>query len=234
MLSTSRIAWLLFVVVAIVVAPSRGDSPETGFVSIFNGKDLSGWEGKPGWWTVEDGAITGTCTPQQITRQCHYLIWRGGKVGDFELRALFRLSGEGANSGIQFRSRELSDFDVSGYQADMENGPELTGTLYDCNGRGTIARRGQKVVIDEQGNREVVSFADPAELQKIIRPGEWNEYRIIARGPEITLIINGTVMSRMIDRQKDKATREGIVALQLHPYHASKVQFKNLQIKNLN
>jgi hypothetical protein len=162
------------------------------------------------------------------------LIWRGAKVGDFELRASFRLSGAGANSGIQFRSRELPGFDVAGYQADMENGPELTGTLYDCNGRGTIAQRGQNVVIDEQGNREVVSFANPAELRKIIRSGEWNEYRIIARGAEITLIINNAVMSRTIDRQKDKAAREGIVALQMHPNHPMKVQYKDFRIKIFN
>src|SRR6516165_10113453 len=79
------------------------DASEKGFVSIFNGKDLSGWEGKPGWWRVEDGAITGESTREKPCLKHNYLIWRGGKPADFELRCRFKLVG--GNSGIQFRSR---------------------------------------------------------------------------------------------------------------------------------
>src|SRR5690242_11391506 len=80
---------------------------EEGFVSIFNGHDLSGWDGKPGWWRMEDGAITGESTLEKRCLKHNYLIWRGGRPADFELRLRFRL--RGGNSGIQFRSRELPD-----------------------------------------------------------------------------------------------------------------------------
>src|SRR6478735_964058 len=77
---------------------ARAPESEEGFVSIFNGRDLSGWEGKPGWWRVEDGAITGESTPEKRLPKHNYLIWRGGQPADFELRLRFRL--QGGNSGI--------------------------------------------------------------------------------------------------------------------------------------
>ncbi|HOC00035.1 MAG TPA: DUF1080 domain-containing protein, partial [Verrucomicrobiota bacterium] len=93
---------------------------EEGFTPMFNGKDLAGWEGKPGWWRVENGCITSESTPEKPCPTAHYLMWRGGKPGDFELRLEYRLVG--GNSGVQFRSKELPEWDTSGYQADMEDG----------------------------------------------------------------------------------------------------------------
>ena len=204
---------------------------EEGFTPIFNGKDLTGWEGKFGNWCVEDGAITGENSPAKTRTKCNYLFWRGGKPADFELRCLYRVSSQG-----KFRhpvpQPRTARFRRTGYQADITGGPEYTGTLYDCNGRRTIAWRGQKVVIDENGKREVTSFGDPAALQKLVKLNDWNDYRIIARGHEITLIINGTVMSRTIDREKGKATHDGLIALQLHDGPPMKVQFKNIRIRN--
>ena len=98
---------------------------EEDFVAMFNGRDLSGWEGKPGWWFVEDATITAESTPEKPCEKHNYLFWRGGKPGDFELRLEYRLVG--GNSGIQFRSRELPDWDTNGYQADMDAAGEWTG-----------------------------------------------------------------------------------------------------------
>lgn len=204
---------------------------EEGFISMFNGKDLTGWDGKPGWWYVEDGAITSQSTPQKPCTRAHYLIWRGGTPGDFELRLSYKLVG--GNSGIQFRSRELPDWDTFGYQADMEAGTQWTGCLFEHE-RGGVAMRGQKVVIEEDGRKTITPIGDPAELLKHVKPNDWNQYRIIARGPEITLEINGVVMAQAVDRQKGKAARSGIIALQMHPGPPMKVQFKDLRIKILD
>ncbi len=206
---------------------------EEGFSPIFNGKDLTGWEGEPGYWSVEDGAITGKTTAEKPLKQPSYLFWRGGKPADFELRADFRFRSASGNSGINFRSRELPNWDVKGYQADMETGPTCTGTLYECNQRGVMTVRGQKVSIDENGRRKVVTLAEPAALQKLIKANDWNHYEIIARGPEIILKINGVVMSHVIDREKDKAAAEGVITLQLHPGEPMDVQFRNLRVKTL-
>jgi hypothetical protein len=233
--------------------PLRAAESEEGFVPMFNGKDLTGWEGKPGWWHVEDGALTAESTPDKPCTQCNYLMWRGGKPGDFEMGADYRLLGPAANSGIQFRSRELPDWDTSGYQADMEAGDQWTGCLFEHT-RGGVAMRGEKVLIDQDGKKKTTFLGDPqklldkaafnaasagkpgrgAELLKHVKKNDWNSYRVIARGPEITLEINGVIMCQVTDNQAGLAARSGVIALQMHPGPPMKVQFRNLRIKILD
>ncbi len=214
-----------------VAAASVAQAEDTdGFLPMFNGRTLEGWEGKPGWWRVEDGAITCESTPAKPCEAAHYLMWRGGQPSNFDLRLEFRLVG--GNSGIQFRSRELPDYDTSGYQADLEDGEQWTGCLFEHT-RGGMAMRGERVVIARDGAREVTSLGDSKELLKSVRLHEWNSYRILARGPEITLEINGVVMAEAIDRQERLAAKEGVIALQMHPGPPMKIQFRNLRIKLL-
>jgi len=207
---------------------SRGDESEEAFVSIFSGHDLFGWEGEPGWWYVEDGAITAQSTPDKPCKKHTYLIWRGGGPGDFELRLEYRLVG--GNSGIQFRSREVPDWDTNGYQADMDATGEWTGALFE-HARGGIALRGERVVVEENGTRHVTKIGDPAQLLHKVRSNDWNDYRIVAKGESIALKINGFLMAHVIDRQRGQAARRGIIALQLHPGPPMKVQFRNLRIR---
>lgn len=201
---------------------------EEGFVSLFNGKDLTGWDGKPGWWYVEDGALTAQSTKEKPCLKHNYLIWRGGQPADFELRLKFRLSG--GNSGIQFRSRERPDWDTSGYQADLDAADTYTGGVYEHT-RGVIAPRGQKVVIAPDGTRQVTVLGDLAELRKHWKLEEWNDYRIIARGSELTLYINGVLTAHANDLQTNRASASGILGFQMHPGPPMKVQFKDIRLK---
>jgi hypothetical protein len=232
--SCSRAAFVLAAIAAItaVAAPqpcAADENPvEPGFVSMFNGKDLSGWEGVEGWWRVEDGAITAQSTPEKPCKKCNYLLWRGGQPADFEMRAQYRI--EGGNSGIQFRSRELKDFDTFGYQADLEAGEQWTGCLF-AHARGGVALRGQKVVIAADGKKEIAALGDPKELLKHVKKDGWNDYRVVARGPDITLEINGVVMCQATDREEGKACQSGVIGLQVHPGPPMKIQFRNLRIK---
>jgi hypothetical protein len=203
---------------------------EEGFTSMFNGRDLTGWEGKPGWWRVEDGTITSESTPEKPCDSAHYLMWRGGQPGDFELRLEYRLVG--GNSGIQFRSRELPNWDTSGYQADMEDGDQWTGCLFEHT-RGGVSMRGERTVIASDGAKKVTPIGDPKALLKHVRKQDWNTYRITALGNEITLAINDVVMCQAVDDQTGLAAREGVIALQMHPGPPMKVQFRNLRIKHL-
>lgn len=217
-------------------AAPQGAELEEGFVPIFNGKDLSGWEGEQGFWSVEDGAITGVSTPKKPVKGATYLMWRGGKVTDFELRFSYRI--EAGNSGVQFRSRELKNLDITGYQADFDTPNQWTGCLYDCNSHRAdpdrvIGPRGQNVTIDAQGKRTATTVADPAKLLEHVKKDDWNEYHVIARGPLVTLKINGQVMSQVIDKEKGKASSSGIIAIQLHGGAPMKVQVKNLRVKHL-
>ena len=201
------------------------------FTPIFNGRDLSGWNGKPGWWRVEDGALTAESTPEKPCKECNYLIWRGDEPADFELLADFKLS-SGANSGIQLRSRELLNWDTFGYQADMTGDGSLVGFVYHHQ-YGLIAGRGEKSDFAADGTKSVEPLGDPAELLKHYKPGDWNTYRIICRGPGITLYVNDVLMCRITDQRVTPAASRGIIALQMHPGPPMKVQFKNIRIKRL-
>ncbi len=214
-----------------VLAKVPKDVIEAGFTSIFNGKDLSGWDGKPGWWTVEDGALTAESTTAKPCAECNYLVWRGGQPANFELIADFRLSGQG-NSGIQLRSKALPNWDTSGYQADMSGDGGLVGFVYEHT-RGLIAGRGEQVTIGGDGKREVQKLGDAAELLKIYKPEDWNTYRIICRGQEIKLYVNGTLMCQFTDHDEKQAASKGVIALQMHPGPPMKVQFKNIRLKEL-
>jgi hypothetical protein len=199
--------------------------------NLFNGKDLTGWDGAPGWWYVENGALTSESKPDKPCKECNYLIWRGGQPSNFELTADFRLSPD-ANSGIQIRSEALPKWDTSGYQADMTGDGSLVGFVYHHQ-RGLIAGRGERVTITADGKREVERLGDPAELAKLYRKEAWNTYRIVCRGPEVTLFVNGKLMCQITDHHATQAAAKGIIALQMHPGPPMKVQFKNIVLKPL-
>src|SRR5688572_9736127 len=63
------------------------------FVPLFNGRDLANWQGDPAVWSVKDGAITGRTIASAPLRRHAFLVWKGGDVLNFELRARVRLSG---------------------------------------------------------------------------------------------------------------------------------------------
>ncbi|MBN2309770.1 MAG: DUF1080 domain-containing protein [Candidatus Hydrogenedentes bacterium] len=219
-------------VVAVLAAMGAASAaePEPGFVSMFNGVDLSGWEGKPGGWWVEDGAITSQSTEDKPCVKHHYLFWQGGTPADFVLRFKYRI--EGGNSGVQFRSKRKPDYDTWGYQADIEAGAQWTGCLFQHD-RGGVVMRGKRATISREGARQEEEFAPGEELQKAIKPNAWNDYEVTAEGSRITLRINGRLMCEVDDRDEKMACHSGIIALQMHPGPPMKVQFKDLRIKVL-
>ena len=222
-----------FLVVGVLVGlgvgidPARAADEGGAGTSIFNGKDLAGWEGAPGWWTVEDGALTSESTPAKPCAQPNYLVWKGGQPANFELTCDFKLSAA-ANSGVQIRSESRPNWDTYGYQADMTGDGGLVGFVYHHK-RGLIAARGESVTIDAAGKKQVEKLGDAAELLKEFRKEDWNTYRIVCRGPEITLEVNGTLMCRITDHEAGAGG--GIIALQMHPGPPMKVQFKNIRLK---
>ncbi len=210
-------------------------APATGTcgvgVSLFNGKDLSGWDGAPGWWTVEDGALTAQSTAEKPCTACNYLVWQGGKPGDFELTCDFKLSAA-ANSGIQIRSETRPNWDTYGYQADMTGDGSLVGFVYHHK-RGLIGARGENVTITADGKKEARKIGDAAGLLKSFKPGDWNQYSIICIGSDISLSINGVLMCQISDKDASTSGKNGIIALQMHPGPPMKVQFKNILLKEL-
>ena len=204
---------------------------ELGFVSMFNGTDLTGWSGKDGGWWVEDGAITSESTEAKPCIKHHYLFWEGAQPADFILRFRYKLTG--GNSGVQIRSKKLDGFDAWGYQADMEAGDQWTGCLFQHD-RGAVVKRGFKATIAEDGTRKDTPFTEPDTLQAVIDQDGWNDYEVRAVGPKITLRINGKLMCEVVDQDREMACNEGYIAVQMHPGPPMKVQFKDLRIKLLD
>jgi type 1 glutamine amidotransferase len=203
---------------------------DAAFVPIFNGSSLEGWEGKPEFWRVEDGAIVGETTAENPTKGNSFLIWRAGEVDDFELELQYRLRNH--NSGIQYRSRDLGNFVVGGYQGDIHEG-KYTGILYEEKGsRGIMTNRGERTTFAADGTKQVGEpIGDAGELLKRVRPGDWNEFRIVAKGPRLQHFVNGQLMSETIDEAKGKRAEQGVLALQVHAGPPMKVEFKNIRLK---
>jgi hypothetical protein len=213
---------------------------EKGFLRIFNGKDLTGWRGSPRLWSVKDGAITGQTTAETPAKGNTFLIWTNGTVADFELRCSFKLTpGDTkgfANSGIQYRSKVLdpADWVVGGYQADMEAGPTYTGILYEERMRGILALRGEKVLWDKAGKKQVLgSVGDAAVIGAAVKKGDWNEYVVIAKGNHLQQFINGKQTVDVVDEDEAKRALSGVLALQLHAGPPMTAQFKNIRLKKL-
>lgn len=223
-----RLGWVYLSLSLAILPAFAGRS----FVSIFDGKTLSGWDGDPAYWRVEDGAIVGETKLGKIPKQNTFLIWRGGEPGDFELRAQYRITG--GNSGIQYRSAELPDirWAMKGYQADIDAEQKYTGQIYEERGRGFLALRGQSAEIETGGKPKVLgTLGNDAELRGAIHERAWNDYDIIARGNVLVQILNGRVMSVLVDDDTANRKTSGLIGIQLHAGEPMKIEVRNIWIQ---
>jgi len=210
-----------------------------GTQTLFNGKDLNGWEGNPDLWSVKDGAITGTTTAEKPAASNTFLIWKGGEVSDFKLTLKYKMipgdDKKFVNSGIQYRSKivDAANWVVAGYQGDFEYGSTYSGILYEEKGRGILAQRGQKVKMTQGGdpskpNLEVTGETGKSdEIQAAINKDDWNEYSIVAKGKTVRHYINGKLTIEVEDDTAE-AAKKGVLALQLHAGPPMQVQFKDI------
>lgn len=229
--------FLYFLFFAALVTSVHADEKQ-----LFNGKDLTGWNGDPKLWSVQDGAITGKTTAESPAAHNTFLIWEGGEPANFELTLKFKMTpGDDrkyTNSGIQFRSK-IHDPEkriVGGYQADFEYGDTYSGILYEERGRGILAQRGQKVTLTQgtdpkKPKIEVTgSTGVSAQIQDAIKKDDWNDYRIVAKGNHVQQFINGKLTVDVTDETAE-AAKSGVIALQLHAGPPMQVQFKDIILK---
>ncbi|HWE36100.1 MAG TPA: PVC-type heme-binding CxxCH protein [Isosphaeraceae bacterium] len=167
----------------------------------FNGKDLAGWSGDPKLWRVEGGEIVGKTSG--LARNT--FLRSDLAAADFRLTLRAKLVDDAGNSGVQFRSMPLPDGEMKGDQADI--GPGWWGKLYEENGRGLLW--------DRSGEAHV-------------KPGEWNTYEIVAKGPRIRTFLNG---KPCVDLDDPAGARRGIFALQLHSGGPTEVRFKDIKLE---
>ena len=214
-----------------------------GWISLFNGKDLTGWEGLKGYWSVVDGAIQVSETKEKSTHSHLILLCSKDypeKFANFELRYSFRYLTPTGNSGVQIRGKidNPKMMHVGGYQADNDAANQLTGIIYDeggvAGGRGGMSDCGQKTVWDENNKRSDTPLdKSKAEIKKCIKPvGEWNTCVIVADGNHIVYSINGRVTTDMTDNSP-KACKDGVIAIQMHYDCTMTLQYKDIKIKML-
>jgi hypothetical protein len=222
-------------VLCLSVVLTAGSLSADEFQSIFDGASLKGWKALDmSYWSVRDRAITGQSTPKNPCTSNQFMVWQGGDVADFELKLKFRVTGNGCNSGVQFRSVLKPNGLAVGYQADIyQSGTYLGGVCDEVHmrkGPELLTANGKKTVIDASGKRTATNLDGKATMKP---PGEWNDYHITAKGQHIILRINGVKCSELIDQEEGHFDLKGILGLQLRSGKPMTVQFKDIFLKQL-
>lgn len=216
--------------------PAVGPLEESGFHEIFDGKSLKGWDCDPDFWRVQDGVMVGETKADHQPKQNIFCIWKGGSPADFDLKMQYKLTGETGNSGVQYRSVELPDvakWVLKGYQADIDGKQQYTGQVYEERGRGFLALRGQIAYVpDGKKVGAIGSTGEGDQLKGLIKVEDWNDIEIIARGNTLIQLINGRVMSMLIDDDQKNRKMDGEIGIQLHKTTAAmKIETRNMRLK---
>ncbi|QDV24494.1 3-keto-disaccharide hydrolase [Aureliella helgolandensis] len=227
------------------------ESDSSGFSNLFDGKTLTGWDGDPRFWKVQDGVIVGETTAENPAEKNTFLIHRGGEYGDFELRLLYQV--EGFNSGVQYRSVDQGSWSVAGYQCDFEarwhkpkgepdamGADKFTGMFFEEGGRGFMGQRGEIVIARPNPENpkaasieKIGSVGDAAELESHINREDWNELIVIATGNQFVHIVNGHAMAIGIDEDEKLRRAKGIFAFQLHSGTPMRIELKDIRVRQL-
>ncbi len=216
-------------------APIDGDEP--GFHAIFDGQTLAGWEGNPAYWRAENGALVGEIRPDTIIKSNTFLVWRGGRPRDFELKLEYRITADG-NSGINYRSAIVPDavtpdnrYAMRGYQFDLDGARRYTGNNYEEKGRLFLALRGQ--VTRVVGGRPPVLVSTIGEASQLgaVPTDDWNSVHISARGNTLVHMLNGRLMTVVMDDDAPNRPVDGLIGVQVHVGPAMKVEYRNLRLK---
>jgi hypothetical protein len=194
-------------------APGRNQTQPKG-VALLDGKTFAGWEGDLKTFRIQDGAIVGGTLAGRIAR--NEFLATTKTYGDFELRLKFKLlGGEGANAGIQFRTKRIPNHhEVSGYQADMGTG--YWGALY-----------------DESRRNKILKAPDQEKMKSVIKLDDWNDYVIRAEGRRIQLWVNGVQTVDYVEEDPQIETT-GVIALQIHGGPPSEAWYKDITLLDLS
>lgn len=181
-------------------------------VVLFDNRSFAGWEGDLKTFRIERGAIVGGTLRADVPRN-EFLCTRR-EYANFTLRLKFKLLGEGANAGVQFRShRIVGDHEVIGYQADLGDG--WWGSLY-----------------DESRRNATLAKPDAAQIKSALQKNGWNSYEIRADGPRVRLRVNDTETVDYTEQDKS-ISQTGVICLQIHGGKPSEAWYKDISIEEL-
>ena len=203
--------WLISAALLLGFAGTAQNPSKNGWISLFNGKDLSGWKNNgEETWIVEQGTIL--C--QSKANKYGYLTTEK-TYRDFELRLKFKGEADG-NSGVFFHSHITGNDPkdgpaIEGVQVEVD--PSVgkhTGGLYESGGRGWIAQ-------------------PTAEGEKALKPGEWNDLEVFVKGNRTQTVLNGVKIVDFTD-SAPKFT-DGAIALQIHTGGGVKMRWKDISLR---
>src|SRR5580700_11138577 len=235
---------------ALLVAAGSASAAD-GWINLFNGKNLDGWEEHSGKakYTVEDGVLTG----ESVSGTGNSFLCTRQTYDNFELELEYKCDAL-LNSGVQIRSEVFpeaatatingKDFKfaadrIHGYQCeidmDVARGRMWSGGFYDEARRGWLYPEGE--VIGEKADEtspEGMAFSEQG--RQISKPGEWNKLRIVADGPDMKTWLNGVPRGEIYDN----VTPKGIIVLQVHGVGSDankvglKVSFRNIRLREIH
>ncbi|MFS4482752.1 DUF1080 domain-containing protein [Hyunsoonleella sp. 2307UL5-6] len=225
---------------------------ETQFQSIFNGKDLEGWNGDPTYWRVENGILTGEVTPETILKRNSFIIYEKEQPENFELKLEYRVS-ESGNSGINYRSEIIKNkpFALRGYQCDIDGKNRFTGQNYEEKKRTTLAYMGETVNIPQMPDsipksnlrknvkkncwqtRTVIHTKEKSELKSKVKPNDWNKVHLIVKDNKMQHFVNGVLFSEVTDLDENNRSKKGYIGVQVHVGPPMKIEYRNVLLKPL-
>jgi hypothetical protein len=241
-------------------APSRFHEPDpidfdehAGFTQIFDGHTLKDWDGDPGTWRVENGAIVGEST-STVRPPNTYLSYHGAEAKDFDLKLEIRVE-HGGGTGIQYRSTAGKPWIrarageplpkpawlLTGPQADFwfpvdPSHAAYSGQFYSENtDLGILAWRGQVTESEPSKSQRLLgNIGNRDALGGYIKVNGWNQYEIIARGGVMMHIINGQLMAVYIDDDpKSSNNSSGLIGIELEGT-PTKISVRNIWLRKLN
>lgn len=223
-----------------------------GYVSLFDGVSLKGWDGNPKFWRVEGGAIIGESTPENPSGNT-YIAYRDVVAHDFTLKFEIKIEGNGG-SGLQYRSKTGIPWSrpisanvtanvgpvnlawmMTGPQADFWPAQIYSGQFYSENTpMGIMAYRGQVVEGAGLGAKRLMgTIGDRTQLGTLVKANDWNQYIVIARGGTFIHVLNGQLMAVMVDDDPESSNNwSGIFGIEIEA--TTKVSVRNIWLKKLN
>lgn len=219
---------ILVLLAALSVAPPPAAPPATVPPGTWKLESLDGCEGDLDRWEIKDGVLVGRTTAERPLERNAYL-WIPGKHADFVLTCRFRIAG--GNSGIQYRTEPQEKGEPKGFQADIDAANSYTGRLYEGGdgGRGLVNERGERVEFAADGSRQAMRFLEAAKADAAIKTGDWNDYRIEAVGGTVRHMINGTLVTEVVEAAPRRRT--GRIGMQLHVGEPMTVEYADLAIR---
>jgi hypothetical protein len=185
-------------------------------IPLFDGKTFNGWEGDTAkTWRIEDGALVGGSLTEKVPH--NEFLATTKQYGNFELRLKFKLTGTDGqiNAGVQIRSQRIANhFEMIGYQADLGEG--YYGALY-----------------DESRRKKILATPDKEAVAKVLKLGDWNDYRIRCEGPRVQIWLNGVQTIDYTETDPEIAKEDGHIAVQIHGGAKAEASFKDIKIEEL-